>query len=75
MQAGRWVVLSRNKIGAFKWGYNRPQRAQPQQGSWVPPGDTEEPIGTQGVLPGQWGGCAVSLWGPVFFLAPKSTIL
>ena len=37
----------------------------------MPPGDTEEPTGTQGVLPGQWGGCAVSLWGPVFFSCTK----
>ena len=53
VQAGRWVVLSRTKITALKWGCNRPQRVQPQQGSRVPPGDTEGPIGTQGVLPVQ----------------------
>ena len=41
-QAGRWVVLSRTKIGAFKWGCNRPQRVQPQQGSRVPPTDTRK---------------------------------
>ena len=40
--ASRWVVLSRTKIGAFKWGCNRPQRVQPQQGSRVPPTDTRK---------------------------------
>ena len=67
VQASRWVVLSRTKIGAFKWGCNRPQRAQPQQGSRVPPGDTEEPLGTQGVRPGSSGVVAQSDCGAQFF--------